>query len=323
MAKENETMEQLEEETPTAGAGLRPYDFRRPSQISRDDLRQLVAYCEQFGRRASVSLSSDLSALATVAPPDSLRQCTYEEFSMELENPAHVIVLSLRPVGVSMILYLPARVALCLVERKMGGPGAPEQPKRSLTDIEVGVVSEIVGMLTRDFSSAISPLIQITASTTRTESNPQLVQAVPATDVVTVLRFGLKIGPLTDEFTLCIPAAFWQEAFKGRPTEDSPQLSEHQRRARLTLERRILDTPADVRLRFPAVFVGVADVAGLTVGDELPLNAQEGDELVVDVGGIPTYTARWVREGRRDACQITTIHPSNPERLSRPETPEV
>ena len=42
--------------------------------------------------------------------------------------------------GVAGLLYLPARVALTLLERKMGGPGSPEQRRRSLTEIEIGVL---------------------------------------------------------------------------------------------------------------------------------------------------------------------------------------
>lgn len=320
----NDTTEQTPGEAQaTRKAMLRPYDFRRPSQISRDDLRQLVAYCEQFSRRASVTLSSDLSALASVVPPDSIEQCTYEEFAAGLENPGHVVVLALRPGHGAAVLYLSSKVALTLVERKMGGPGSPEQRRRSLTDIEVGVLAELVNMLVHDLTQSIAPLVSVTGTVSRTESNPQLVQAVPATDVVTLLRFTLRFGALSDEVVFCLPASFWQEVFKGRPTEDGPALTEAQRRAQSTLERRLLDTPVEVRLRFDGIQVSVPDVAQLAVGDELPLNAHEGDQLIVDVAGCPTFLATWVTEGRRDAFQVTEIHPSNPERRARAASLEV
>ena len=298
---------------------LRPYDFRRPSQISRDDLRQLVAYCEQFGRRASVTLSSDLSALATVAPPEVVTQCTYEELVTELESPAHVLVLSVRPASGSALLYIPARVALTLVERKMGGPGSPEQKLRSLTEIEVGVLAEMIAALLEDFGASIAPLVRVNVAVSRVESNPQLVQAVPAPDVVTVLRFGVRIGDLSDEIEFCLPASFWQEAFKTRPTSETKVVTESQQRARRVLRNRVLDTPSKVRLRFDPVPVSVSDIANLAPGDEIPLGTLAGDPLTVDVSGTPTFSAAWVADGRRDAFQVLEVHRGTGEARSIPE----
>jgi len=301
---------------------LRPHDFRRPSQISRDDLRQLGAYCEQYGRRASVTLSSDLSALASVAPPDSVDQCTYEEFVTSLEGPAHVLVLSMRPAAGSAMLYIPAKVALTLVERKMGGPGSPEQRVRSLTEIEVGVLAELTAALLDDFSASIAPLVRVNVSVARIESNPQLVQAVPATDIVTVLRFKLRIGDLHDEVVFCLPASFWAEAFKLRPTPETKVVSELQLAARRLLRRRVLDTPAPVRLRFEPVSVSVRDVAGLAAGDEIPLGVIAGTALTVDVGGVPTFSADWVRDGRQDAFQVRATARSSGDSPAIPELEE-
>lgn len=298
---------------------LREYDFRRPSQISRDDLRQVIAYCEQFARRASVTVSSDLSALATVVAPDTVQQLSYEEFVSDLETPAHVLVMNLRSTGGSGLFYLPSRVALALLERKMGGPGDPEQRKRALTEIEVGVVADLLNQIVEDWIESVRPVTNAKIVISRVESNPQLIQAMPGSDIVTVLRFILRLGSLTDEILISIPATFWQEAFKARPRENTPTLTEGQQKARKVLRQRVLDTPVELTLRFEQVPVSLGDVAALEPGKVIPLDALEGEPLVADVAGIPTFAAHWIRDGRRTAMQIESVIAGSHERTHTSE----
>src|SRR5271168_2886211 len=74
----------------------RPYDFRRPDRIAKDQLRAIHLFHENFARSLASSLSAYLRAYAVVNLV-SVEQLSYMEFTQCLPTPTSLIALGMKP----------------------------------------------------------------------------------------------------------------------------------------------------------------------------------------------------------------------------------
>jgi flagellar motor switch protein FliM len=294
--------------TPAAGPAPRervvvPYDFRRPSKLSREHVRLLQIAYESFARRLGTVLTSSLRQVCVVGIRD-ITQENYEEYVVSLETQTLVVPLNFPSLGSMGVLEFSLETALAAVDHMLGGPGG-EQPARTLTDIEgnllSGLIEQIVGALTYSMES-ICPL---TASIGMIEYNPQFVQAAAATEPVVVGRFDMTVGTVNCTLTLCLQLASLLPkliAHRQREEDETSRLvqSEAAKRAR----ERLGEVPVDVTIRFSSVELSSTRILSLSEGEILHLPHRVGVSLDVQAGGITFAKAIAGRSGNQLAALI-------------------
>ena len=123
------------------------YDFRRPPiQLSREHARILHLGFEAYARQAQSAFTSALRTLCQVSLV-SIDQESYAEYVESLETSTCMTIFSADPIHGAAVLELPLPVAMTCIDLMLGGPGAPDQPDRALTEIEASVLRGLVERL--------------------------------------------------------------------------------------------------------------------------------------------------------------------------------
>ncbi len=286
----------------------RPYDFRRPTKLSREHVRVLQIAFETFTRKWATLFTTSLRAVCSVQLT-SIQQLTYDEYIASLPTPTTMFLLSLNPVEGAGIVQLSVSTVLTAVDHMLGGTGAGPQPERSLTDVESAVIRGVVDRLLHELSYALEMLGRFQPDVTTVEYNPQFAQASAASDLVVVATFDIHAGADVSTASLSLPFngifSYLERAVSGPAA--GRDLA-HREAAAHSIALRLQEAPVEVAVRFSGTAVQLPEVMGLRVGDVLPLRHAIRSPLAVTVAGNTFAHAVPGREGRRLACLI--VNPS-------------
>jgi flagellar motor switch protein FliM len=279
-----------------------PYDFRRPSKLSREHIRALQIAYETFARRVTTLLTSSLRQVCQVSVLD-ISQQSYEEYITGLEPQTLLAPLALPPMNGTGVLEFSLPVAQAAIDHMLGGPGGV-QSARTLTDIETTLVRGLLEQVVGTLRYSLEPVVAVTPTLGTIEYNPQFVQATGATDAVVVGEFDMVVGQERCRMTLCIPLSpLLPRLVTHRPHEDAEQAQATEGTARL-LRERLGDVPLDVAVRFAPVTLSPQRILTLTEGDLVPLAHRAGAPLSVQAGGVTFGTAVAGKAGARLAALI-------------------
>ncbi len=188
-----------------ADVEVRPYDFKRPERVSKDQMRALENLHDGFARNFGASLSGFLRTIIEVKVA-SIEQMTFSEFTHSLPNPTCFNLLAAEPLDGNMCLEISPLIIYPVIDRLLGGSNADLFiPQRPLTAIELRLVNKILDRAMAALKDAWGNVLPLTFKLLETESNPQLVQIVPPNEVVVVVGFELKMGGRAGTMSLCIP----------------------------------------------------------------------------------------------------------------------
>jgi len=282
------------------------YDFKRPERVGKEQMRALQTMHEGFGRNFGAAISALLRTMVDVKLT-SVDQLTYSEFVFSLENPTCFNLVNASPLEGQLILDINPSILFPIIDRLLGGSTTAAAPaRRPLTEIELRLVTRITDLFLAEMQHAWENVLLLDLSVERVESNPQLVQIIPANEVVILVSFELTVGETRGMVNLCIPfnsierishklsSNSWVSYSKRPPTRESIQL----------LSDRIPEAPVEVVVELAETTITTADLIGLRVGDIIASEKDVQDPLVVSVEGRPKYLARPGQFKGRKAIEI-------------------
>lgn len=287
-----------------------PYDFRRPLKLSREHSRALQVAFETFGRQAGTLMTSALRSVCMIELVE-VEQQTYNEYVDSLDELTYLTVFSAEPIQQSAALEMPLPVVMTLVDRLLGGPGAPSQPHRQLTDLESSVVAGLFERFVNEIRYAFSSIVTLTPVVKGVEYNPQLAQLANASDAVIVARFVLQLGETEHSVSVCM-------SFNGllpflAASDGSDVVSERERLEREQSSRRLAagmqEVPVDVAVRFRGTAVDPVELLGLAVGDVVKLRHPAAAPLDVVAADVVFAHASPGSQGPRLAALVVASPP--------------
>ena len=281
------------------------YDFRRPNKFNRDHVRALQIVGETFARQFTTVLSTSLRAVSQVQL-DGVGQLTYDEYVRDTPNPSFLGLLDLEPLSGSSLLQAPLPVVMAMVDRFLGGSADGDMPARPLTEIEVGLVRNLLDRVLRELAYAFEPLTQIHPRVLQVESNPQFAQIASPTDMVITMDFDLKVGAHGGRASLCIPFASLQPVLDelSRGAIHASQRAIDPRAVRSALTDSLGAATVDLSVHFDATSLSSAEILDLRPGDVVPLEHSVERPLTVSIAGVDCFMARPGQRGRRVACLL-------------------
>lgn len=292
--------------TPTRAraARTRAFDFRRPNKLNRDHLRNLQIIHETFSAQFSTLLSSSLRSVCTFSV-SSIEELTYDEYVRDMPIPTHLTVLSLDPLPGVGIFQLPIDAALVIVDLLLGGQGqSPPEMNRALTDIESTLMRTITERALGELSYAFESVAEIHPGIVGTESNPQFAQLAGPSDMVVVIHLMLQIGEVCETtLSLCYPYSTIKPVLTDMSAGESPRDPDVVA-ARERIANCLQDVAVDLSVSFEPVMIRGRDILTLRPGDVLTLGHPAGDALTAVVDGVPLFTVRPARKGKRVAAQV-------------------
>jgi flagellar motor switch protein FliM len=280
-----------------------PYDFRRPTKLSREHVRMLQFAHGTFARRLTTLLTSGLRQVCQVSLAE-ISQQSYEEYISALEGQTLMVPFTAAPLAGTCVLQFSLPVALAAVDYMLGGPGGEQLP-RQLTEIEATLLRGLIEQMTSVLRYALEPIVAITPDLGAIEYNPQFVQAATATDAMVVAEFDITVGSEQSRVTLCMPLVpLLPLLIAQRPRsldgDDVDGLATDARQ----LRERLGEVPLEVSVEFQSLSLSPNRILSLVEGDLVVLSHRVGAPLTVRAGGTAYAHAIAGRAGSRLAALI-------------------
>lgn len=298
-------------------AHVRPYDFKRPHRLSKDQVRALHRIHETFAREFSGVVSGRLRTRVELTV-NSIDQLNFGEFIRSIPNPSVINVYTIEPLDGSVIVQLSPDVVFLLYDRFCGGPGLPVRRARELTDIELAVMrSQFINSIGAILESSWSEIMNLSFELDRIENNPQFLQTMSERETIVLISLNIEINQITDLMNICVSHSTLEPLLR--------QLTEH----RLN-ERRKTANPEDVEIvksrlvyaRVPvevelgSTVLTVSDLLELEVGDVIPLETGPGDPLPIRIGDQVKFLGVPGRVGDQIAVRISgAVLPEGGQRI--------
>lgn len=281
-----------------------PYDFKRPNKLSRQHARILEITYETFCRQWGTLLSSTLRTTVQVEL-DGIAQYSYDEYAAALPLPTVMAVFDPQPLVGNAVLQVDTPMLLDIVDRMLGGVGAADQPRRTLTEIESVLGKQIIERTLTELAFSLTTVVDLRPELTGIEQNAQFAQAAAATDVMIVATFDIGIGTTTGTATLALPLDSLSGALTAAELRvASPEELRTRRLMRDRLDDHLELIPVDVSVRFSAARLRPEEILQLAVGDVLRLPHRADTPLEVVASGARVASAVAGSRGPRLACLV-------------------
>lgn len=286
---------------------VQPYDFRRPSRISKGRYRSLEAMYGLVAKSIESWLGGRVRAQVEVELL-SVEQFSFTEYLLSLDSPCSAFIYDIDGSGgQQLVVNLGQDLAYVLLDRLLGGSIEPRIEDRPLTPLERRVVRVVADRAAHELGEAWRDHVPIPSSWSRFETLPEMIQVAAPEDPVLVANLQVRFGTRRSLILLCIPFSVLERFF----TESSerrvhgPKGNPEERRVeRALVEEAVLSTQVHVAVRLPATPIPMRRLAALEVGDllETPLPTDSLAEILIQ--DRRRYRARVGRKGNYVSAQI-------------------
>ena len=287
---------------------VKNYDFARPAKFSKEHLRTLEIIFEHYGRLLSTNLPVYLRKNVQVEVMSS-EAVTYSEFANALSNPVLLGIVNFAPLNNNIIIEIAENVGFTIVDRMLGGQGAPLDKAREFSEIELLLIERIYNVCVNLLVEPWASVYELTPRLERIETNSQYAQIISPTEMIALITLNIKIGDVEGLINICLPyitlesvmdklnTKYWYSSLQEK---DEQQYTE-------TIEALIARAPMPIKAVLGNSSISVNDFLGLQVGDIIRLDTKVDQDLSVYVGNIKKFTALPGASGDNYAVRVTSV----------------
>ena len=287
---------------------VKNYDFTRPAKFSKEHLRTLEMVFENYGRLLQTNLPVYLRKAVQVEVMSS-EAVTYSEFSNALSNPVLLGLVNVSPLKGTIMLEIAENLGYAIVDRMLGGAGAPLEKSREFSEIELLILERIFNVCVDLLREPWSNVCEINPRLERIETNSQYVQVISPTEMIALVTINIKIGDVEGLMNVCLPyltlesvmdklnAKFW---YSNLQEKDEQQYSD-------AIESLISKAPMPIKAVLGKSSISVDDFVNLQLGDIIRLDTKVDQDLNIYVGNIKKFTALPGATGDNYAVRITSV----------------
>lgn len=287
---------------------VKNYDFARPSKFSKEHLRTLEIIFEHYGRLLSTNLPVYLRKNIQVEVMNS-EAVTYSEFSNALSNPVLLGIVNFAPLSGNIIIELASNLGYAMLDRMLGGSGAPLEKPRDFTEIELLIIERIMTVCVNLLREPWENVADIHPRLERIETNSQFAQIISPTEMIAILTINMKIGDVEGMMNVCLPYLTLESIMDKLNTKY--WYSSMQEKDEKEYQEAIEDLISRAQIPVKAVLgnstISVNDFVNLQRGDIIRLDTKVDQELNVFVGNIRKFTALPGASGDGYAVRVTSI----------------
>lgn len=266
---------------------VRNHDFRRPSKFAKDHMKTLNIIHDNYARLLTNFLSGYLRTLVQVEVI-SVEAIAYYEFNNSISNPAVLAIVDFSPLSGTIIYEMAPPIAYALIDRILGGKGAPMERIREFTEVELAIIERIIIQMLNLMREPWENVIAIRPRLEKIETNAQFAQIISANEMVALITLSCKIGDVEGMINLCIPHMVVEPIVSKLSTKfwfsntEKEKITENKD----TLEIKIENTKVPVRAVLGRATIQVSDFLELQCGDVIPLDSSVSGNLEILVGDL-------------------------------------
>lgn len=288
---------------------IKPYDFRRPNKLSKDQIRTLVMLHENLARLLTTSFSTYLRSMVR-GQVVSIDQLTYEEFTKSLHNPTVMNIISLKPLEGNLLIEISPQLAFAIVDRLLGGYGYSLEKIRELTDIEQTVIKRVMAKILPNIKEAWQVVAELNPGFESIELNPLFTQIIPPTDMIVLVTLELRIAEAFGLMNVCLPLAVLEPILDRLNaqvwfTRSSNKTSNNQSFS--AIQQRLAQASIQVSAELGRATISVGELLTLAVGDVIQLDQSVKALLDIRVGNQIKFKASPGVSDNRMAVQVAKI----------------
>ena len=287
---------------------VKNYDFARPSKFSKDHLRTLEIIFENYGRLLSTNLPAYLRKNVQVEVVNAEAN-TYSEFANALSNPVILGVVNFAPLEGNIIIELSANLGFTIVDRMLGGGGAPLERNRDFTEIELIILERVLEVCTNLLVDPWESVVSIEPRLERIETNSQFAQFISPGEMTAIITMSVKIGSVEGLMNICIPYSCVEPVIDKLNTKYwYSSMKECDSGAYQEVIEDIIDyAKIPVKAMLGRSTISVNDYINIQIGDIIKLDTKVNDELEVYVGNIKKFTALPGATSDSYAVRVTSV----------------
>lgn len=295
---------------------VKNYDFRMPRKFTKEQLKSVEGIFETYARVVSSYLTGLLRLYCKVEVLQ-IEEQRYNEFNNALPD---YVLLSTIDMGIldedvmetSIIMQISNPVTYCMIDRLMGGDGQFTEINRDFTEIEVGLMTNVINKLTASLKQAWDPFIEIHPKLTNVETNARVLQSIAPDDVVILVMLELEIRKIKNTISICIPALNLESMmskFSDRFAKNGKKFDANKDNER---REEILNGIKNSKLKIDAILsetqVDLYDILTLQPGDIIPLNMSISDNVTVKIGEHIWFDGKLGEKNDHKAIKIDNIY---------------
>ena len=287
---------------------VKNYDFARPAKFSKEHLRTLEIIFEHYGRLLSTNLPVYLRKNIQIEVMNS-EAVTYSEFSNALSNPVLLGIVNFAPLKGNIILELATNLGYAMVDRMLGGPGAPLDRMREFSEIELLIIERMMNVCINLMREPWENVVDIHPHMERIETNSQFAQIISPSEMIAIVTLNMKFGDVEGLMNICLPYMTLENVMDKLNTKywySTMQQADDEGYAD-AIEALISRAPMPVKAVLGNSMISVNDFINLQVGDIIRLDTKVDEELDVYVGSIKKFTALPGASGEQYAVRVTSV----------------
>ncbi|NLY47017.1 MAG: flagellar motor switch protein FliM [Tissierella sp.] len=287
---------------------VKSYDFRRPIKLSKEYINTLYMIFENFSKIAGNLLSSQIRSNAKIAL-GGVEQISYDEFLRSIPRSTLLGMFRSKPLTGIQLLEINPQFCMQAIDLMCGGfeKTTIDMPadKERFTDIELGILEEIVISILRSFEAAWAEIIEIETELDSLETNPQLIQNMSPNEPVILISFIVDVLDNRSFMNICIPYVSFENVIDKLSMKNwfdfDKEINENSQEI---LKERIMSSVANLEVVLGKSIITVDDFLHLEAGDILQLDLKTTDPLKMYVEDKLHYLVRPGEINSRLAVQV-------------------
>lgn len=276
------------------------YDFSSPKKFTKDQLSSLSNLYENFTRVLSSYFTGILRSTCEVSVVQ-IEEQRYQEFNNALPDNTLVGMISFEQNEDSynestIMLEFTTSFGYLVLDRLMGGSGDLFTPDRDYTDIEIALLSLFYTNITNYMQEAWNSFFPLKTELRSIETNGRLLQAFSPQDIVVIVSIEIKEERYTGTANMCMSAESLEGVIRSFSTkymhstkQQDPEKEKHKQEIIIDY---LKSTDLEITAYLDTCQMSLADIMHLQVNDVVILNRRIDEDIVVEVEGIPWFTAR-------------------------------
>ena len=270
---------------PASAPKIETYDFRNPVFLTEVELRRLRLLHEDFIRYLSARLSLFLR-MEFALKMSKLTTLSYAKFTESLPSPTHLCLFKAEPLMGVGILDINPRLALTVADRMLGGRGHSVKAERFLTEIEIGLMEDIIMILLEEWCGQWKLEKELHPQIIGHESNGRFLQTSPKDAIVLALTLEADFGDCAEQIQIGVPYYTIEplvKSMQARRQKDANLSSETiSRKGEWQAVYEKVQIP--VQARWEAFELTLREITSLRVGDviEMPTDIIDKTQLLLN-----------------------------------------
>lgn len=279
------------------------YDFANPEHLPSEFLYALEKINTTIGRVFS-SLLSEYSLSPVHVESYGVTPMPFRQYRQGLPDLPAIATFTMNPLEGVGLFDIDAPLVWYLIDHGLGGSSPVVTHQRELTQIERGLLEDLLQRLLREIGKAWEVLGTLRPNLQESGLDPSFIHTAHAEDRLVVCSFGITLSTLVGHCTYAIPVR----------SLDFQRLLDHARNAGessaesqpVRMQENLPAIPMPVQACLHGMSLSFGEVAALRAGDIIQTDCRVDDPIEVRIGNRLCFYARPVTANNTLAIEILT-----------------